>query len=455
MKVKSVWYCQSCGTKHPRWAGQCSGCQAWNTLHEEIESTSKPARESGVTRQAQKPMKLSEIETRDVSRFASQMKEFDRLVGGGIVPGSLSLIGGEPGIGKSTLSLQLALEQAKAGRTVLYISGEESLEQTSMRAKRLGISSDSIYFLNEVEVGAIIRHAEIIKPALMIIDSIQIVYKDEVQSAPGSVSQVREAAATFMQLAKQHEIATVLIGHVTKSGEIAGPKVLEHLVDTVLYFEGDKQQNLRLLRVVKNRFGPTDEIAIFQMRESGLAVVENPSQIFLEERSRASIGSCVIPTLEGTRPFLIEVQSLVTDTYFTTPSRRASGFDPNRLQLLLAVAEKKARLQLYKCDVFVSATGGMRLQEPACDLGIFMAICSSFCNRAIDPATLIIGEVGLSGEVRGVNRLESRLKEGLQMGFRKAIVPKRNVKNNDLELKGQIEIIPVESVEEALGHLLH
>jgi DNA repair protein RadA/Sms len=455
MKTKSVWYCQSCGTKHVRWSGQCSGCQGWNCLQEEAETTSKPAYESVVTKLPQKPLRLSEIQNRPLIRNSCNIKEFDRLIGGGIVPGSLMLLGGDPGIGKSTLSLQLALQCAQQKKTVLYVSGEESLEQTSMRAKRLDVNSEYLYFLSETEVGSIVRHAEAIKPSLLIIDSIQIVYKGELQSAPGSVSQVREAASTFMQLAKQHEIATVLIGHVTKSGEIAGPKVLEHLVDTVLYFEGDKQQNLRLLRVVKNRFGPTDEIAIFQMRESGLHAIENPSQVFLQERGKASIGSCVIPTIEGSRPFLIEAQSLVTDTYFTTPSRRASGFDPNRLQLLLAVAEKKAKLQLYKCDVFVSSTGGMRLQEPACDLGIFMAICSSFCNRIIDPSTLVIGEVGLNGEVRGVTRIEQRLKEGAHMGFRRAIIPKRNLASAQMEVKEQMEVFPLEGVEEALDLLMH
>jgi len=455
MKLKTVWYCSSCGHKQVRWSGQCPACTNWNTLQEEVDQESKPTRETAIPRAPAKPMRLTEITSREMPRHQTNLKEFDRLIGGGIVPGSLTLIGGEPGIGKSTIALQIANELTANGKIVLYISGEESLEQTSMRAKRLGITSDHLLLLNELEVSEIIRHVTIIKPDVLIIDSIQIVYKHELTSAPGSVSQVREAASTFMQLAKTTDIATILIGHVTKSGEIAGPKVLEHLVDTVLYFEGDKQQNLRLLRVVKNRFGPTDEIAVFQMISQGLQEVQNPSQIFLEERSRGSIGSVVIPTLEGTRPILIEVQSLVTDTFFPTPSRRAAGLDPNRLALLIAVLEKKAKLQLYKCDVFVSVTGGIRIQEPAADLGVLMAITSSFCNRHFNPTTVVIGEVGLGGEVRGVSRVESRIKEGIQMGFTRCIIPKRSLKSPSVqELAEKIEIRGVEWVDEAIQELL-
>ncbi|MDB6081455.1 MAG: radA, partial [Chlamydiia bacterium] len=402
-----------------------------------------------------KPVRLKEITARALPRYTTNLKEFDRLIGGGIVPGSLTLIGGDPGIGKSTIALQIGNALANLGATVLYISGEESLEQTSLRAKRLNVSSENIFFLNELEVSQIIKHVELVRPQILIVDSIQIVYKAEIPSAPGSVSQVRESTATFMQLAKTLDIATFLIGHVTKSGEIAGPKVLEHLVDTVLYFEGEKQQNLRLLRVIKNRFGPTDEIAIFQMNSQGLEEVTNPSQIFLEERTRGSIGAVVIPTLEGTRPILIEVQSLVTQTFFPTPSRRAAGLDPNRLALLLAVLEKRAKFQLYKCDVFVSVTGGIRIQEPAADLGVLMAITSSFCNREIDSATLVIGEVGLGGEIRGVHRIESRIKEGIQMGFSRCIVPKRNMKGSAIkELGDKIELVSVEWVDEAISQIV-
>lgn len=457
MKLKTVWYCSSCGHKQIRWAGQCAGCNGWNTLQEEVETkpTASSSRELSIAKEPSKPMRLKDIQAREISRYSTNLKEFDRLIGGGIVPGALTLIGGDPGIGKSTIALQIANALACQGATVLYISGEESLEQTSLRAKRLKIESENLLFLNEIEVSQILKHVEVIRPQVLIIDSIQIVYKAELTSAPGSVSQVREAAATFMQLAKTFDIATFLIGHVTKSGEIAGPRVLEHLVDTVLYFEGEKQQNLRLLRVIKNRFGPTDEIAIFQMNAAGLEEVHNPSQIFLEERTSGRIGAAVIPTIEGTRPILIEVQSLVTTTFFPTPSRRASGLDQNRLQLMLAVLEKRAKFQLYKCDVFVSATGGIKIQEPAADLGVLMAITSSFSNREIDPATLIVGEVGLGGEVRGVHRIESRVKEGIQMGFTRCIIPKRNCKGSAMqELSKKIQITSVEWVDEAINTII-
>src|SRR6185295_17559670 len=331
MKLKSVWYCTSCGSKFIKWAGQCSGCQAWNTLQEEVEAASKPAKDFGITRAPQKPIRLSEVSERPIARHKTHMAEFDRLVGGGIVPGSLTLLGGEPGIGKSTLSLQLAHTFTKQGATVLYISGEESLEQTSMRAKRLDINGDLLYLLAETEVSAIIRHVEVIKPVVLIVDSIQIVYKAELPAAPGSVSQVREAATTFMQLAKTLDIATILIGHVTKSGEIAGPKVLEHLVDTVLYFEGDRQHGYRFLRANKNRFGPTEEVALFQMGAAGLSEVANPSLVFLEERLKEVSGSAINPTIEGTRAILVEVQALVASSSFPTSTRKSTGIDQNRL----------------------------------------------------------------------------------------------------------------------------
>jgi len=424
-------------------------------MQEELEATGKQETRRQIAPKQTKPVKLTEITAKNTPRLMTQMKEFDRLVGGGIVPGALTLIGGDPGIGKSTISLQLAHALAKQGALVLYISGEESLEQIALRAKRLNVESENLLFLNEIEVSEIVKHVELLKPQILIIDSIQIVYKSELPSAPGSVTQVREATCTFMQLAKSNDLATFLIGHVTKSGEIAGPKVLEHLVDSVLYFEGDKQDNLRLLRVIKNRFGPTDEIAIFQMLSSGLHEIANPSQIFLEERSRSSIGSVVIPTMEGTRPILIEVQSLVTDSFFAQPSRRATGLDSNRLALLLAVLEKKAKLHLHKCDIFVSVTGGIRIQEPAADLGVLMAISSSFCNRNFDPSTLVIGEVGLGGEIRAVSRIESRIKEGIQMGFSRAIIPKSNMKNASLkEFANKIQITSHEWVDQAIQELL-
>lgn len=454
MKVKTVWYCSSCGSKQYRWSGQCSSCSSWNTMQEEQEMGEKKGYQplqGALSKKESKPLRLKEIQPQAQYRLETDLKEFDRLIGGGIVPGAFTLIGGDPGIGKSTLCLHIAKACATKGAKVLYVSGEESLEQTALRAERLNIHDDNVFFLHERDLHEIIKQIEAISPTILIIDSIQIVYNPELPSVPGSVTQVREAATFFMQLAKSKHIATFIIGHVTKSGEIAGPKILEHLVDTVLYFEGDKQQQFRLLRVVKNRFGPTDEVAIFHMHNTGLEEIKNPSQIFLEGRVTDSTGSVIIPTLEGTRPILIEVQSLVTNTYFPSPSRRSTGVDLNRLALLLAVLEKRCKLQLHQCDVFVSVTGGIRVSEPACDLGVLMAITSSFCNRKIDSTTLVIGEVGLGGEIRAVNRLESRLKEGLQMGFSHCIVPKRNIKGiHDKDLLKKIQVQPVEWVDEAI-----
>ncbi|HRD55548.1 MAG TPA: DNA repair protein RadA [Parachlamydiaceae bacterium] len=335
-----------------------------------------------------------------------------------------------------------------------YVSGEESIEQTSMRAVRLGIDTENLLLLAETNFSLIKAHIEQVKPDILIVDSIQIVYKAEITSAPGSVSQVRETATEFMHLAKGHGITTFLVGHVTKSGELAGPRVLEHLVDTVLYFEGDKQQNFRMIRVVKNRFGPTDEIAVFQMRLEGLIEVPNPSQIFLEERRKENAGSAIIPAIEGTRPILIEAQALVTETFFPTPSRRSAGLDPNRLALLLAVLEKRMGFQMHKCDVFVSIAGGMRITEPGLDLGILAAVASSMRNKRIDPNTAVIGEVGLGGEIRSVSRIESRLKEAVQMGFSHCIIPKRNVNGLSNEIKKKIAILGFDMVDDAVRSLL-
>lgn len=452
MKTKSVWYCNACGHKQLRWTGQCPSCSEWNTLAEELEAPQKSSR--GKVTCLAKPVRLNEIVHKQESRISTGISELDRTLGGGLVVGSFSLIGGEPGIGKSTIALQLAYHVASQGHLVLYVCGEESLEQTSLRCGRLSVSSDNILFLNETNLTAILTHIDALGPSLVIIDSIQIVYKPELNSAPGTVSQVREAASTLMQVAKLQNIATVLIGHVTKSGDIAGPKILEHLVDTVLYFEGDKNLYLRNLRVFKNRFGPTDEMAVFQMTHEGLVEVKNPSQMFLEERMRGQIGSCIIPTIEGTRSILIEVQALVTDSSYSTSSRRSTGLDTNRLALLIAVLEKRAKFALHSCDIFVSVTGGIRIQEPACDLGVLLAIASSFSNRAIDPDTLVIGEVGLGGEVRAVSRVENRLKEGIQMGFKRCIVPKKHGSQIPKYLKEAIEIRSVCWVDEAIDALV-
>lgn len=453
-KQKSVWYCADCGHKQLKWSGQCPACSNWNTLQEEIEISSLPKRFEAQAMTPSRPVRLKEIKLNETPRIVTHIGEFDRLIGGGLVAGSLSLVGGDPGIGKSTLMLQLAHALAKQGLLVLYICGEESVEQTSLRAQRLGIQTDHLLLLSETNFSLIKAQIDQINPNVLIVDSIQIVYKSEISSAPGSVSQVRETTTEFMHIAKGKGIATFLIGHVTKSGEIAGPRVLEHLVDTVLYFEGDKQNHYRMIRVVKNRFGPTDEIAVFQMKSSGLIEVPNPSEIFLEERRKEMVGSVIIPTIEGSRPILVEVQALVTDTVFSTPSRRCTGLDPNRLALLLAVLEKRVGYQMHKCDVFVSIAGGLKIVEPAIDLGILLAAASSMSNRIINSETIILGEVGLGGEIRSVPRVESRLKEAIHMGFSRCILPKRNIAGISNEIKEKIQLQGVDLVEEAIDVVL-
>lgn len=453
-KQKSVWFCSDCGQKQFKWTGQCPSCNQWNTFQEEVELSALPRRFEAQTGQVSRPVKIKEVKLHETPRILTHIGECDRLIGGGLVPGSLTLVGGDPGIGKSTLLLQLSHSLAKQGLVVLYVCGEESVEQTSLRARRLNIDSDNLLLLSETNFSVIKNHIDQINPNVLIIDSIQIVYKSEISSSPGSVTQVRETTSEFMHLAKGRGIATFLIGHVTKSGELAGPRVLEHLVDTVLYFEGDKQQNYRMIRVVKNRFGPTDEIAVFQMKESGLAEVPNPSEIFLEERRKEISGSVIIPTLEGSRPILIEVQALVTETVFSTPSRRCTGIDQNRLALLLAVLEKRMGYHLHRCDVFVSIAGGLRVLEPAIDLGILLSAASSMQNRIIDSETAVVGEVGLGGEVRSVHRIESRLKEAINMGFQRCVIPKRNVNGISDDIRKKIRIQGVEFVEEAVNALL-
>ncbi len=441
---KTLWCCAECGHSQGRWTGQCPQCNQWNTLHEEIAMDLAPARFSAAAAPS-KPVRIDEVLLEKTPRIQTHMIEFDRLLGGGIVPGSLILVGGDPGIGKSTLLLQASHAIAKQGLVVLYVCGEESVAQTSMRARRIDVSGKNLLLLSETNLAHIKNQIDQVAPDVVIIDSIQIIYKSEIASAPGSVSQVRETATELMHLAKGRGISIFLIGHVTKSGEIAGPRVLEHLVDTVLYFEGDRQHNYRLMRVVKNRFGSSDEIAVFQMQERGLTEVSNPSQIFLEERTKESSGSVIIPTVEGSRPILVEIQALVTDTIYSTPSRRCAGLDPNRLALLLAVLEKRVGYQLHNRDVFVSVAGGLKITEPAIDLGVVLAVASSLTNRRVDAETVVIGEVGLGGEVRSVGRIQERLKEACVMGFKRALVPKRNQEANL-----PIETIGIERVEDAI-----
>lgn len=453
-KQKMVWCCNECGHKQFKWTGQCSQCSQWNSFHEEVELKEGTKRFEAQKQDAAKAVRVTEVNLTEAPRLRTQIGEFDRLIGGGVVVGSLTLVGGDPGIGKSTLLLQVSSSLAKQGFVVLYICGEESVAQTSMRAKRLGIDQENLLLLSETNFSLIKAQIDHIKPDVLIVDSIQILYKSEIPSAPGSVSQVRETATEFMHLAKGSGIATFLIGHVTKSGEIAGPRVLEHLVDTVLYFEGDKQHNYRMMRVVKNRFGPTDDIAVFQMNSDGLSEVTNPSEVFLEERMKGNSGSVIIPTIEGTRPILVEVQALVSHTIFPAPSRRCTGLDQNRLALLLAVLEKRVGYPLHQRDVFVSVAGGIRIVEPAIDLGILLAIASSLTNKMIHPETIVIGEVGLGGEIRSVSRIEQRIKESIQMGFQRCFVPKRNMKGISDELRSKIAVKGVEFVEEAINALI-
>lgn len=454
-KEKVVWACQECGHKQPKWAGSCSVCQKWNTFTEELDLSQEKGKRFEVSqRGASRPMRISEVRSDESRRVSTKFPEFDRLLGGGIVPGSLSLIGGDPGIGKSTLMLQLSQHLAAQGLVVLYVCGEESVEQTSLRARRLGVASENLLLFSETNFAQIKRQIDTLKPDVLIIDSIQIIYKSELPSAPGSVSQVRELATEFMHLAKGMGISTFLIGHVTKSGEIAGPKVLEHIVDAVLDFEGDRQHGYRILRGVKNRFGPTDEIVLFHMTPEGLKEVENPSEAFLQERVREMAGSVIIPTVEGSRSILIELQSLVASSAFATSTRKSTGLDQNRLALLLAVLEKRMGYALHHTDVFVSVTGGMKIVEPAIDLGILLSIASSFCNKPIDPDTVIIGEVGLGGEVRSVPRIESRIKEAMNIGFKQCVLPRKNIKGLSPAYAKKIELIGIDLVEEAVRALI-
>ncbi len=453
-KAKTIWACKECGHSQLKWTGSCPSCQNWNTLAEEVSiMEAKPRFESKRSSGAQ-PVRIGEVRSGEAKRIMTNMGELDRIFGGGIVEGSLVLVGGEPGVGKSTLLLQLANALALQGLTILYVCGEESAEQTSLRAKRLGIDHQNIYLLSETTFSIIRSHIDQLKPDAVIADSVQIIYKSEIPSSPGSVVQVREVAMEFMHLAKGEGITSFLIGHVTKSGELAGPRVLEHMVDTVLEFEGDRQNGYRLLRSVKNRFGPTDEIAIFQMKEGGLSEVPNPSEVFLEGRAHKLPGSVIVPGLEGARSFLLEVQALVTQTAFATPSRKSTGLDQNRLALLLAVLEKRMKFPLHHSDVFVALTGGLKIVEPALDLGILLAIASSHESRHLPSDCVVLGEVGLGGEVRAVSRVETRLKEAIHMGFRSCILPRRNLKGLSQQICEKISLIGVDLVDDAMRHVL-
>ena len=418
---KSVFFCQNCGHEENKWLGQCPMCKEWNTFVEEAVSVSKSSTVK-LSKDAE-IVALKDIETNNEDRILTRIKELDRVLGGGIVPGSLVLVGGDPGIGKSTLLLQVCQKLCEDKKQVLYISGEESLKQIKLRANRMGEFKEELYLLCETNLEVIRSVIEKRKPDIVIIDSIQTMYSEEVTSAPGSVSQVRESTNVFMQLAKGLGISIFIVGHVTKEGTVAGPRVLEHMVDTVLYFEGDRHASYRILRGVKNRFGSTNEIGVFEMRQNGLVEVENPSEFMLNGKPEHASGSVVACSIEGTRPILIEIQALVCNSNFGVPRRTAAGTDYNRVNLLMAVLEKRVGLHLSNYDAYVNIAGGVKMNEPAIDLGIVIAIVSSYKNKAIDEKTIVFGEVGLSGEVRAVSMPEQRVAEAKKLGFETCIIP--------------------------------
>ena len=449
-KKGTVFFCQECGFESSKWMGQCPGCKAWNsfveeTIQQNIVSTSGK-KASAIS--SKEPAVLSSVSLSKEDRVEIGIEELDRVLGGGIVPGSLCLVGGDPGIGKSTLLLQVCQRLAAQGRKVLYISGEESLKQIKIRAMRIGEFTDSLLLFCETNLGIIEETIRKVMPEVVIIDSIQTMYNENVGAAPGSVSQVRESTGVFLQIAKGLGVSIFIVGHVTKEGTVAGPRVLEHMVDTVLYFEGDRHASYRILRGVKNRFGSTNEIGVFEMRREGLAEVKNPSEFMLSGKPEGASGSVVACSMEGTRPVLIEIQALVCQSNFGIPRRQATGTDFNRLNLLMAVLEKRVGLQVSGCDAYVNIAGGMRLQEPALDLGIVMAIVSSYKNRAIDDKTVVFGEVGLSGEVRAVNMTEQRVLEAKKLGFTHCVVPRSGLEG--LSKIDGIKITGVATVRDAI-----
>jgi DNA repair protein RadA/Sms len=451
-KTKTHFVCQSCGYLAPKWLGRCPGCQGWNTFIEERMVNEKiPGRDLLGFEDEAVPTPITEIVGEEKERFQIGIGEFDRVLGGGIVFGSVILVGGDPGIGKSTLLLQVMSHLASKGKKVLYISGEESLQQTKMRADRLGVSSDHLFVVSETSLEKILQDIQSLRPSTVVVDSIQTIYSSELPSTPGSISQVREASSRLLYLAKHLSIPIFLVGHVTKEGFIAGPKVLEHMVDTVLYIEGEASHAFRILRTVKNRFGSTNEIGVFEMKDSGLVEVVNPSEFFLSERTQLTSGSIVMPSMEGSRPILIELQALVVPTNFGIPRRTAQGVDANRISLLVAVMEKRLGVHLSNQDIFLNIAGGMRVEEPAADLGMIAAIASNFRDQLVDPETVVFGEVGLGGEVRGVSQPEARTKEAARLGFKRCLLPRQNQE----KMRGGkgIDLIGVRTVQETMKTL--
>jgi DNA repair protein RadA/Sms len=447
-KAKTIYVCQACGGSTPRWQGQCPACQAWNTLEESLsESTSSNARFQGLA-QAVPRQKLSAIKAEDMPRLPTGVDEFDRVLGGGLVPGGVVLIGGDPGIGKSTLLLQALAEMSAAGVSVLYSSGEESAAQIALRAKRIALTAPQLEVLAEIQLEKLLTTIDAARPQVVVVDSIQTVYSDALTSAPGSVAQVRECAAQLTRYAKSSGICMLMVGHVTKDGHLAGPRVLEHIVDTVLYFEGDTHSSFRLVRSIKNRFGAVNELGVFAMTEKGLKGVSNPSAIFLSQHAEMVPGACVLVTQEGSRPLLVEIQALVDTAHIPNPRRLAVGLEQHRLAMLLAVLHRHAGIACFDQDVFLNAVGGVKISEPAADLAVLLAIQSSIRNRALPKELIVFGEVGLAGEIRPCPRGQERLKEAAKLGFSIAIIPKANLPKNKIP---GLRVIPVERIDEAIS----
>lgn len=451
-KAKTIFYCTNCGNESPKWQGRCSACGAWNTMEEHIEKPAAPGRvKTGAVGSSRHAQKLCDLSTTDESRFSTGMGELDRVLGGGAVAGSLVLVGGAPGIGKSTLLLQIC-NSLCAGRTVLYVSGEESERQIKMRATRLGVAPESLFILSETRLSDIMESVDEIKPDILIVDSIQTLYNENNESSPGSVSQVKDCTMTMMQLSKSEGITVFVVGHINKDGNIAGPKVLEHMVDCVLYFEGDPNSSYRLLRAAKNRFGSTNEIGVFEMLDHGLLEVPNPSQMLLAGRPEGAPGTCVACVMEGTRPVLAEVQALVAKTNFNVPRRTADGFDFNRAALLLAVAEKRGGMKLNAFDAYINVIGGLKLEEPGADLPVILAVASSYRDTPIADDVVAIGEVGLTGEIRSVSHLNQRLQEVSRLGFKKCVIPKGG--SEKLEIPDGLQVYRVRNIREAIEVIL-
>ncbi len=453
-KVKTRYVCQNCGYVSPRYLGRCPNCSEWNTLVEEVEQKSAAVKATPrvtLTGTTNAPQKIDTIKISQTPRVDTKNGELNRVLGGGVVPGSMVLIGGDPGIGKSTLLLQVSGSLSDQGGKLLYVSGEESANQIKMRAQRLGVSGSEFYLYPETDMGSILQNIEDLKPDYVIIDSVQTMQMPEVTSAVGSVAQIREVTAALMQVAKTNGITIFIVGHVTKGGAIAGPKILEHMVDTVLYFEGDMHRTYRILRAVKNRFGSTNEIGVFEMRDGGLVEVPNPSEIFLEERLSGATGSAVVVSMEGTRPILAEIQALVTPTAFGNAKRTTTGLDHNRVSLIMAVLEKRAGLLLQNQDAYLKAAGGVKLDEPAIDLAIAMSLVSSYRDQQTAPDDCFIGELGLTGEIRRVPRIDQRIAEAAKLGFKRVFIPQNNL--NGLELPTNIDVVGVKTISEALRHV--